>query len=161
MELKKKRDADTRTKSKIFKEYTKPKIKVQINLWGVFLTTKKKKIQNKTGHWKSFPFTCSRCQTHLHRVQVAFSSLQYWMITHRSPLVQRLSQVCDVIGGQDQNVQLGELRVRRHGWQGGLKALECLAQISHSAPLPRCIFRGILCLWWSALYSRPRSWLNN
>lgn len=53
-------------------------------------------------------------KSHLHRVQVALSSLQHCMITHRSPLVQCLSEVCDVIGSQDQDIQLGELCVRRN-----------------------------------------------
>lgn len=53
------------------------------------------------------------------------------------PLAQRVAEVGDVAGGQDEDVQLGELGAGGHGGQGGLQRHERPPQRPHAAALPR------------------------
>lgn len=51
-------------------------------------------------------------------------------------LLQQLSQVRDVAGGEPQCVQFGQLGVRRNPGQAGFQPGESFAQHSHARPLP-------------------------
>ena len=85
-------------------------------------------------------------ETYLERVQIAESTQERRPGGAGHLLSKRAGEVGYVAGGQHQHVQLGQLGVRRHGWQGGLQGQEGLAQRPHPAPLPRSVLRTGLAL---------------